>query len=151
YDAIVAVRRKLKQRFPGARFVLGGPIGWSFQMAGKLDALAMFDHVVVGDGEEAVRALVEAIRTNAPLPPVIRVTERFALGRARPMHRPLLRATMGRYYGAVLEVSRGCPFLCEFCDIRVLPNNNRAHVKDPGLIVAELDALYDLGARQVLL
>jgi hypothetical protein len=67
------------------------------------------------------------------------------------MHRPLLEQTISRYYGAVVEVSRGCPFLCEFCDIRVLPDNNRAHVKDPALIVAELDTLHDLGARQVLL
>jgi radical SAM superfamily enzyme YgiQ (UPF0313 family) len=151
YDAVVAVHRELKRRFPAARFVLGGPICWSFHTAGKLEALAMFDHLVVGDGEDTVRRIVTAVQAGEVLPAVIQVTERFALGRALPMHRPLLRATLGRYYGAVLEVSRGCPFLCEFCDIRILPDNNRAHVKDPALIVAELDALHDLGARQVLL
>jgi hypothetical protein len=34
YDAIVAVHGELKRRFPAARFVLGGPICWSFQTAG---------------------------------------------------------------------------------------------------------------------
>ncbi|MBV9409412.1 MAG: radical SAM protein, partial [Candidatus Eremiobacteraeota bacterium] len=56
-----------------------------------------------------------------------------------------------RYYGAVLEVSRGCPFLCEFCDIRILPDNNRSHVKSPQLLIEELDHLCKLGVRQVLL
>jgi len=150
HDALVAAHRALKARFPSARFLLGGPICWSYHTAGRIDALAMFDHVVVGDGEEALPALLRAIRDGASASPVIVVPERFPLGRARPMHQGLLAATMHRYYGAVLEVSRGCPFLCEFCDIRVLPDNNRAHVKDPALVVAELDALYDLGARQVL-
>ena len=49
-----------------------------------------------------------------------------------------------------MEVSRGCPFLCEFCDIRVLPDNNRAHVKPAALIVQELDHLFDRGVRQCL-
>jgi hypothetical protein len=42
------------------------------------------------------------------------------------MYRSLMDATIGRYYGAVLEVARGCPFLCEFCDIRILPDTGRA-------------------------
>lgn len=150
YEAIVAVHRDLKRRFPTARFVIGGPICWSFRTAGKLDRLAMFDHVVVGDGEDVIRRLVAELRAGQALPPLIEVAERFDLRRALPMHRPLLGTTIGRYYGAVLEVSRGCPFLCEFCDIRILPDNNRAHVKEPAFVVAELDVLHDLGARQIL-
>ena len=62
----------------------------------------------------------------------------------------VLNSTIKRYYGAVLEVSRGCPFLCEFCDIRILPDNNRPHNKSADLIVAEMDHLCSLGVRQVL-
>jgi len=51
----------------------------------------------------------------------------------------------------VLEVSRGCPFLCEFCDIRVLPDNNRSHNKAPQLVAGELAYLYDKGVRTFLL
>ena len=150
HEAILRSHRSLKQRFPRARFVIGGTICWSFNAAGKIGALDMFDHVVIGDGEDAVRRLVEALRHGDSIPRVIEVGERFDLRRALPMHRALLEQTISRYYGAVLEVSRGCPFLCEFCDIRVLPDNNRAHVKDPALIVAELDTLYELGCRQIL-
>ena len=50
-----------------------------------------------------------------------------------------------------MEVSRGCPFLCEFCDIRILKDNNRSHNKSIDLIVKELDHLSNLGVKQVLL
>ena len=150
YDAIVATHSTLKLRFPTARFVIGGPIGWSLDTAGKTDRLGMFDHIFVGDGEETVQQFALSLRSGTSLPKVICAPRRFNVRQALPMHRPLLEKTIGRYYGAVLEVSRGCPFLCEFCDIRVLPDNNRTHTKDPALIVSELDTLYDLGARQVL-
>ncbi len=150
YDAIVATHARLAGAHPSAVFAIGGPICWSFATAGKLDALAMFDHVFIGDGEETVVRFIADVRAGRPVPKVVETRERFPLDRALPMHRGLLARTLDRYYGAVLEVGRGCPFLCEFCDIRVLPDNNRAHVKDPALIVDELDALHDLGARQVL-
>jgi radical SAM superfamily enzyme YgiQ (UPF0313 family) len=151
YEAIVSLRNDLRRRFPKARFVIGGPICWSYNMAGKIQRLEEFDHIVIGDGELLVADLLEGIRCNKELPRVIESAERFNLSCALPMDRQLLDGTVSRYYGAVLEVSRGCPFLCEFCDIRVLPDNNRAHIKPSGLIVDELDHLYDLGVRQCLL
>jgi radical SAM superfamily enzyme YgiQ (UPF0313 family) len=150
YATLVEAHRVLRARFPRARTVVGGPICWSFHTAGLSERLAMFDHVVIGDGEAALPTLLEQFRAGTPVPWLIEITERFPLAAARPMHRPLLAQTLDRYYGAVLEVARGCPFLCEFCDIRVLPDNNRTHVKTPAAIVAELETLVELGARQVI-
>lgn len=144
------VRADLKRRYPNARSVIGGPICWSFDQAGTLAQLANFDQVFIGDGEERIEDLMEALRTGEHLPHVVKSDRRFPIAEARPFHRPMLDATVGRYYGAVLEVSRGCPFLCEFCDIRILPDNNRPHNKSPDLIVAELDHLARLGVSQVL-
>jgi hypothetical protein len=48
-------------------------------------------------------------------------------------------------------VSRGCPFLCEFCDIRTLPDNNRTHLKPPEVIVEELEYFCRHGLNQILL
>src|SRR5262249_26780652 len=95
--------------------------------------------------------LILSIQSQKPVPKIVERPRRFDLGQALTMDRELLDRTIHRYYGAVLEVSRGCPFLCEFCDIRVLPDNNRAHIKNPSLILEELDHLYDLGVRQCLL
>jgi radical SAM superfamily enzyme YgiQ (UPF0313 family) len=150
YGNMERVRATLKARYPNARSMIGGPICWSFEQAGTLDQLDNFDHVFIGDGEEAIEGLLEAIRTGQPLERINKAERRFPIADARPFYKPMLDSTVGRYYGAVLEVSRGCPFLCEFCDIRILPDNNRAHNKSAELIVAELDHLCRLGVKQVL-
>lgn len=147
---LVEYHTALKARFPAARFVLGGPICWSFEQAGDLDRLSMFDHVVIGDGEDLIGPLLADLTQGRPVERILRSPARFDLSKARPMHRGLLRRTVGRYYGAVLEVARGCPFLCEFCDIRVQPDNNRAHCKPADLIVAEMDELSRLGVKGFL-
>jgi radical SAM superfamily enzyme YgiQ (UPF0313 family) len=148
---ILRVHETLKRRNPDARFVIGGPICWSFDQAGDLDKLGGFDCIYIGDGEPAIAGILARIADGTPLERVIRRRERFEIGQARPLYRPLLDATIGRYYGAVLEVSRGCPFLCEFCDIRVLPDNNRPHNLSAALIVGEIDHLCRRGVSQFLL
>lgn len=151
FRAILANHERLKKRFPNAVHAIGGPICWSFQQAGRIADLAVFDHRFVGDGEGAVREFVLGKIAGKPFPPVIENKERFALERSRPMHRGLLEKTLDNYYGSVIEVSRGCPFLCEFCDIRVLPDNNRSHVKTPETIVADIDFFARRGVSQIIL
>ena len=145
-----AVRARLKARFPNSKSMVGGPICWSFDQAGTLDTLDGFDYVFIGDGEGEIAGLLETLRTDGPIERVNRAMERYAIADAQPFHKPMLDETVGRYYGAVLEVSRGCPFLCEFCDIRILPDNNRSHNKSPDLIVHELDHLCRRGVNQIL-
>jgi radical SAM superfamily enzyme YgiQ (UPF0313 family) len=151
YESLLAARATLAARFPKAVHVLGGPVCWSFSTAGEIDKLAAFDHLVVGDGERIIAPLIATLRSGDRPEKIIRNQDRFPMNESRPMYRPLMDTTIGRYYGAVLEVSRGCPFLCEFCDIRILPDNNRPHSKSPDLIIAEIDHLCTLGVRTFLL
>lgn len=151
YESIIDAERQLRKRFPNSTFIIGGPIAWSLNQAGEFDKLSMFDHVFVGDGEEAFPEFIRAFPRRASLPKLIETTKRFDVAKARGFYRPFLDRTYERYYGAVLEVSRGCPFLCEFCDIRILPDNNRPHNLPPDLIISELDYLARLGIKQVLL
>ncbi|PIW30188.1 MAG: hypothetical protein COW30_02995 [Rhodospirillales bacterium CG15_BIG_FIL_POST_REV_8_21_14_020_66_15] len=144
------VRARLKDRFPKARSMVGGPVAWSFEQAGTLEQLEEFDHIFVGDAEDHIAGLIEQVRDGQPMDPVIKSPGRFEIAKARPMHRGLMDATISRYYGAVIEVSRGCPFLCEFCDIRIMDDNNRPHNKRAELIVEELDHLCRLGVSQIL-
>ena len=150
-DNLERVRKKLKELHPKGRSIIGGPITWSFEQAGTLKQLAGFDHIFIGDGEEEIGNILKNLSTGAHPPHVLHAKRRFPINEARPLHRPMLDSTISRYYGAVLEVSRGCPFLCEFCDIRVLPDNNRPHNKSSDLIISELDHLARLGVKQVLL
>jgi len=144
------VRARLKDHYPDAVTIIGGPICWSFDQAGTLEYLDGFDHVCIGDGEEVITEVLGAIHEGRTPDPIIRALQRFPIGDARPFYKPMVENTIKRYYGAVLEVSRGCPFLCEFCDIRIMADNNRPHNKDPDLIVRELDTLSRLGVKQVL-
>jgi radical SAM superfamily enzyme YgiQ (UPF0313 family) len=150
YETIVETHAALRERHPASTFIIGGPVAWSLKQAGEISKLEMFDHVFVGDGEEAFPRFVKNFDGRAELPKVVETRERFDVTRARGFYRPFLDATFSRYYGGVLEVSRGCPFLCEFCDIRVLPDNNRAHNFTPEHVVSELDHMARLGIKQVL-
>lgn len=151
FTMLSETRRQLKQRYPAMLSLIGGPICWSFEQAGDLDKLADFDHIFIGDGEDAIGELLGAIASGAKLAHIIKRKDRFEIGAARPMNRQMMKATLSRYYGGVLEVSRGCPFLCEFCDIRILPDNNRPHNKSARLIVEEIDFMCRNGAQQILL
>jgi radical SAM superfamily enzyme YgiQ (UPF0313 family) len=150
YETIVETHRRIREQHPESVFILGGPIAWSLNEAGEIWKLDMFDHVFIGDGEEAFPGFLSIFQQPGKLPKVLITEQRFDVAKARGFYRPFLDATYRRYYGAVLEVSRGCPFLCEFCDIRILPDNNRPHNFSASHIVAELDHLANLGIRQVL-
>jgi radical SAM superfamily enzyme YgiQ (UPF0313 family) len=53
-----------------------------------------------------------------------------------------------RYTSATTQFGRGCPYLCDFCDIIVI-YGRRPRLKRPDQIVAELEALRTLGVRSV--
>ncbi len=150
---LLAQRAALKARYPDALFLLGGPITWSFEREGKLELLADFDYLFLLDGEETLPRFLDAFEHGrlAELERVQR-SERFPLTRSRAIDFEQYARTgaSGHYYGAAIEVSRGCPFLCEFCDIRSIPGNNRANDKPVRLVLEELAHHYERGARDFM-
>jgi radical SAM superfamily enzyme YgiQ (UPF0313 family) len=56
---------------------------------------------------------------------------------------------LDRYGSLAVQVSRGCPFNCEFCDI-IEMFGRVPRVKAPAQVVAELEELRRLGARGAL-
>jgi radical SAM superfamily enzyme YgiQ (UPF0313 family) len=53
---------------------------------------------------------------------------------------------MNDYASMSLQVSRGCPYSCDFCDIIVM-NGRIPRVKKTDQVIAELDAIYNAGWR----
>ncbi len=150
YRALTLFLKESRLEQPTAVFILGGPICWSYQQAGKIQDLFAFDHLIIGDGEGVVRSLVESLMNKKPIEKVLTWSKKFEVKESVLMDRTLMDQTLQSYYGAVIEVSRGCPFLCEFCDIRIQKDNNQPHNVLPEKIVQEIDYFVRKGIKQIL-
>jgi radical SAM superfamily enzyme YgiQ (UPF0313 family) len=120
--------------------VVGGPYASSLPEE-VLDAGAQL--VVVGEGENTIPALVEALR-NGKRNGVFKNDQKPDL-KASPIPRFDL-LDRNQYQHAQIQTSRGCPFKCEFCEIITLYGRVPRH-KSPSQVVAEIDSLYRLGWR----
>ena len=148
---INSVQENLRTRYPLSKFIIGGPITWSFHKAKSLYLLKEFDQIIIGDGEDIISEIIENNLNNKQVGKIINNEKRFPLSKSKSLDIPFMSRYVNHYYGAVVEVSRGCPFLCEFCDIRILPDNNRSHCKNPSLIGQDVENLIKLGKRQFIL
>lgn len=148
-NAMTQTMQKLKKRFPKATCLLGGPIAWSFEREGKLDLLRHFDYIFILDGEESLPKFLQHFEAGSlnQLDQIIK-SRRYPFSEAKKIRLDLMDQKQKTYYGAVIEASRGCPFLCEFCDIRVLPGNNQSNNKNIALFIAELDEYYNRGVKK---
>ncbi|HET9555126.1 MAG TPA: B12-binding domain-containing radical SAM protein [Anaeromyxobacteraceae bacterium] len=142
-DSLNEVLRRARSL--GRRTVAGGP--------GPTTAPELFeaaDHVFRGEAEGRLDLLVRTLEGREPVPqrclsPPGGARPDMALARV-PRYDLL---DLGRYANQALQWSRGCPFRCEFCDI-VEIFGRVPRLKAPAQVVAELDALFALGARGAL-
>jgi len=119
--------------------VAGGPYPTSLPEA-VLEAGG--DFVVRGEGENTMPLLLEAMRDGKT--GVIENNEKPDLSTSPIPRFDLLR--LEDYNSLTIQTSRGCPFDCEFCDVVNL-FGRKPRYKTPQQVIAELEALYGLGAR----
>jgi radical SAM superfamily enzyme YgiQ (UPF0313 family) len=136
-EGLLALVREAKGR--GKTVAVGGPHPTSLPEA-ALEAGA--DFVVRGEGETTIPLLLEAMRDGKT--GVIENHERANLTTSPIPRFDLLR--LDDYDTMTIQTSRGCPFDCEFCDVVNL-FGRKPRYKTPKQVIAELDALYRLGAR----
>jgi len=150
-DANIKLLKEIRKKYTESRHIIGGPATSSLQTAGKLEALFDFDAIYIGSAEVEIVEFFNQLKSqNFKKPLIYKSSNKFTIADSRPLDFELLSSTYHNYYGAVIEVSRGCPFLCEFCDIRTLPDNNKAHNKPVNIILQDLYQLQELGVNNIL-
>src|SRR5579884_2716492 len=77
--------------------------------------LERFDVKFIGEAEETWPAFLAALAAGEPVAARYEQAEKTDMRRVPPPRYDLLKTD--RYVLAALQFSRGCPFLCEFCDI----------------------------------
>ena len=122
----------------GVPVIAGGPHPTTFH-----DEIGGVAHFVLDEAEETFAGFLKDLES----------------GMARTIYReprkPDMRETpvprfdlidLENYHSMGVQFSRGCPFDCEFCDITKL-YGRVTRTKSPEQMVAEFDALYNLGWR----
>ncbi|GAB4374009.1 MAG: B12-binding domain-containing radical SAM protein [Deltaproteobacteria bacterium] len=125
-------------RAAGKPTVVGGPIT-SAEHPAYRDA----DHIVQGEAEEILGELVRDLERGEA---GRRYRAAHWIDMARSPVPEFSLAKMVRYSAMPVQVSRGCPFSCEFCDIVEL-FGHRARIKTADQVLSEFDRLYSLGWR----
>jgi radical SAM superfamily enzyme YgiQ (UPF0313 family) len=134
----------------GKPVVVGGPYVTSVPEDAEA---AGADYLVLDEGEITIPSFLDHIAEHglsqlAPGEPA----RAFRAGGNKPevTTTPIARfdlLDLLSYDGMAVQYSRGCPFLCEFCDIITL-YGRRPRTKAPAQVLAELDTLYQLGWRR---
>jgi radical SAM superfamily enzyme YgiQ (UPF0313 family) len=121
------------------RTFVGGP--WS--STDPEAALAVADHVMVGEAEEAFPGIAAALE-NGTAHALYRIIDKPDMTRSPVPRFDLLHRE--KYTSMPIQFSRGCPFQCEFCDIITI-YGRRPRAKTPTQVIRELDVLRKLGWR----
>ena len=122
----------------GLPVVAGGPL-----FLDEDEQLPTVDHFVLNEAEITLPQFLEDLERGNPRR--IYQTDRFAELSQTPI--PRWEMVDFRHYATMnIQLSRGCPYDCEFCNITVLLGR-RPRIKSAPQIVAELDSLYAAGWR----
>ena len=131
-----------RARALGRRTFIGGP--WASSEPDKVQFHA--DHILVGEAEEVFADIAAALE-NGSASRVYRVYDKPDISRTPIPRFDLLRLDM--YINMPVQFSRGCPFLCDFCDIITI-YGRKPRTKSSAQLIAELERLYELGWRNAV-
>ena len=101
------------------------------------------DHFFLGEAENTIHEFIEDLENNS--------LKKFYKCESFPDITCTPAPDWGiidiqRYHSMCIQLSRGCPFNCEFCDVVIL-NGRIPRIKTREQVIEELDNLYTLGWR----
>lgn len=121
--------------------VVGGPFASSYPDAPELKFASS---VVIGEleVEQLIRSLVYDMEQGDGLQRRYKSTDKPLMACSPVPRFDLLQRRA--YCSVAIQVNRGCPYRCEFCNVRQLFGEH-SRCKSPAQVVAELDAIYATG------
>jgi radical SAM superfamily enzyme YgiQ (UPF0313 family) len=129
-------------RAAGKLVVFGGP----YPTACSEECVPHCDVQVLNEGEITWREFIEDLERGS-YKPVYTTHDKPDVTKTPVPRFDLLN--LDHYAMLVVQFSRGCPYLCEFCDITVM-FGRRPRTKTPAQMLTELDAIYETGFRGVI-
>lgn len=122
----------------GVKIVAGGPL-----FTQEYDEYPEVDHLILNEAEITFPLFLNDLAEGKAKR--VYQTHEFSDISKTPV--PDFHLLSRKHYASMsLQVSRGCPFSCEFCEISSL-NGHEVRTKSNGQIIAELDTLYNLNWR----
>lgn len=138
-----SVREVIKKcRNAGVKIVAGGTL-----FTHEYHRFPDVDHFVLNEAELTLPLFLEDLEKNE-LKPVYQ-SSAFADVSASPLPAYEL-VDKNDYLYDIVQYSRGCPYMCDFCDVTALLGR-RPRTKTPGQIIAELDEISKHGDTQLVL
>lgn len=138
--------REILVRLRGGRAVVavGGPYASVAEEAFE----GLCDAIFVGEAEETWPRFLESLARGEPIQARYAQAAKTDMATVPAPRYDLIRSR--HYMMASLQFSRGCPFLCEFCDIITI-FGRRPRLKSPAQMLAEFDAVRAAGFRSCFL
>lgn len=126
----------------GVKVVAGGSL-----FTHEYERFSGIDHFVLNEAEITLPLFLEDLKQGAPQP--IYKTDEFADITQTPVPAFEL-ANMDEYIYSIVQYSRGCPYMCDFCDVTAL-FGRRPRTKTSEQIISELEALDRLSDVKLVL
>ena len=133
-NKIIAECQKYK-----TKIIAGGPL-----FTQEFDSYPQIDHFILNEAEITLPLFLNDLDSGKP-PKRIYKTDEFADITLSPVPDYELLSRKD-YVTMNLQVSRGCPFSCDFCEITSLLGH-KVRMKTTSQIIQELQSLYDLNWR----
>jgi radical SAM superfamily enzyme YgiQ (UPF0313 family) len=119
----------------GKPVVAGGPL-----LTHEYERFPEIDHLILNEAEITLPLFLEDLEKGEPKR--VYSTQEFADVHETPI--PLWHlAKMEKYASGIIQYSRGCPFMCDFCDVTSL-FGRRPRTKTADQIIKELDSIPNL-------
>lgn len=121
------------------KMVAGGPL-----FTQEYENYPMIDHFILNEAEITLPPFLKDLESGR-LPEKVYMTDKYADMKQTPVPDYYLLSRKD-YAFMNLQVSRGCPFGCDFCEITTLLGH-KVRMKDTSQILEEMQVLYDLNWR----